>query len=70
MTPESGVVLLMFVTLIIAITMYMRKQDEVDILEAKVDDLYSDIQLIEIREMNLKQQLKDVMIENDFSHTV
>ena len=31
-----------------------------------VNDLYSDIQLIEIREMNLKEQLKDAMTESDF----
>lgn len=69
MTPESGVILVMFVTMIFAITMYMRKQDEVDILEAKVDDLYGDIQLIEIREMYLKDQLKDAMTESDFLYS-
>lgn len=69
MEPTSGIILLLTIVLIITVTFLMHKNDELQNLEEKIDDLYSDIQLLEIREMRLKDQLKDAMTEADFLYS-
>lgn len=69
MEPSSGVILLMFVGMIISTVVYLRANDKIAELEETVSNLYGDIQVLEIREMHLKEQLKETMIENDFLYS-
>lgn len=69
MSPQEGVILIMFITVIVSVTFYMRAHETVEQLQSKIDDLYADIQILEIREMHLKDQLKDAMTESDFLYS-
>ncbi len=69
MTPQAAITLIMFIAIIISVVAFLRANETVTELQEKIDDLYSDIQILEIREMHLKDQLKDAMTEADFLYS-
>ena len=68
MTPQNGIILLQFLAMVIAIVFYLRNKEDVADLEETISNLHGDIQLLEIREMQLKDELKDVILENEFMY--
>ncbi len=69
MEPSSGVIFVIVMALISVTIIFVRASEKIEELEEKVDDLQSDILILEIREMNLKDELKDAMTEADFLYS-